>query len=514
MPFPADRAGARAFTGRIPRRPLLRRLQPPCNIHTLNNRKVSMNEDRVEVSWVPALGRAKGPLYLAIADEIAADIAAGRLANGMRLPPQRVLAAALGIDFTTVSRAYNEARRRGLVEGRVGQGTYVRTRERSSGRPSADRLAAGLVDMSMNLPPLFDDPALSAKMWADVGALGHGGLDQRSPELLMRYQPVGGTERDRSAGAAWLKPRLGGLQADRMVVCTGAQGALLASVGMLATKGDRVCAEALAYPGLRSLAAYLGIELVSVGIDRNGILPEAFEEACVLHRPKALYCNPTLHNPTTATLPLDRREAIVEIARRHGVAIIEDDAYGALPASPVPPLAALAPDLVYHVAGLAKCLSPALRIAYLVAPDRSAAIRLEGAVRATAGMTSPLSVAIATCWLEEGTAQAVLDAIRTEAGARQQIASRSLEGADLSSDREGFHLWLKLPSGWNRGEFTAQLRAAGIGVVASDAFAISDPPEAVRLGLGAARTRDDLRESLDVIAGLLARSPAAHNLIV
>lgn len=128
-----------------------------------------MNEDRVEVSWVPALGRAKGPLYLAIADEIAADIAAGRLANGMRLPPQRVLAAALGIDFTTVSRAYNEARRRGLVEGRVGQGTYVRTRERSSGRPSADRLAAGLVDMSMNLPPLFDDPALSAKMWADVG---------------------------------------------------------------------------------------------------------------------------------------------------------------------------------------------------------------------------------------------------------------------------------------------------------------------------------------------------------
>ncbi|PND23663.1 GntR family transcriptional regulator [Ensifer sp. MMN_5] len=468
-----------------------------------------MDVDRVEVSWMPALGQARGPLYLAIADEIAADIAAGRLKGGVRLPPQRALAAALGIDFTTVSRAYNEARRRGLVEGRVGQGTYVTARRRSAARPSSGGLAGGLVDMSMNLPPLFDDPALSERMWMDVAP-----LDQRDPELLMRYQPVGGTERDRAAGAAWLKPRLGDLRADRLVVCTGAQGALLASVGVLATKGDRICAEALTYPGLRSLAAHMGIELVSVRIDRNGILPDAFEEACARHKPKALYCNPTLHNPTTATLPLERREAIVAIARRHGVAVIEDDAYGALPANPVPPLAALAPDLVFHIAGLAKCLSPALRIAYLVAPDRSAAVRLEGAIRATVGMTSPLSAAIATRWLEEGTAQAVLGAIRTEAGARQQIAIKSLEDADLLADREGFHLWLKLPSRWNRGEFTAQLRTAGIGVVASDAFAISDPPEAVRLGLGSARTRDELRHSLEVIAGLLAQSPAARNLIV
>lgn len=129
-------------------------------------------------------------------------------------------------------------------------------------------------------------------------------------------------------------------------------------------------------------------------------------------------------------------------------------------------------------------------------------------------MTSPLSAAIATRWLEDGTAQAVLAAIRAEAGARQQIAIERLAGADLLTDREGFHLWLKLPSGWNRGEFTAQLRTAGIGVVASDAFSISDPPEAVRLGLGAAPTRDQLRHSLDVIAGLLLQSPAAQNLVV
>ncbi len=465
-----------------------------------------MGRDRAGLSWVPVLGRAHGPLYLAIADEIAADIAAGRLPAGTRLPPQRALAAALGIDFTTVSRAYNEARRRGLIEGRVGQGTYVKVRLRSAGGSSP----GGLVDMSMNLPPLFDDPALAERMWRDIADLQQA----QGLALLMRYQPVGGARQDRAAGAAWLKPRLGEVSPERVLVCPGAQGALLATLGVLATKGERICAEALTYPGLRSLAAHLGIEVLSVAVDEKGLLPEAFEAACLTHRAKVLYCNPTLHNPTTATLPLKRREAILAIARRHGVAIIEDDAYGALPATPVPPLAALAPDLVYHVAGLAKCLSPALRIAYLVVPDSPTAVRLEGAIRATAGMASPLSAAIATCWVEDGTAQAVLAAIRNEARRRQLMVADSLARADVLTDHEGFHLWLRLPPHWSRGEFTARLRAAGISVVASDAFALSEPPEAVRLGLGAPETRAELQRSLDVISDLLAQSSAALNLVV
>ncbi|APG91646.1 PLP-dependent aminotransferase family protein [Sinorhizobium americanum] len=465
-----------------------------------------MAGNRERLSWVPMLGKARGPRYLAIADQIAADSAAGRLPAGTRLPPQRALAAALGIDFTTVSRAYNEARRRGLIEGRVGQGTYVRARPRGAGRSSS----AGLVDMSMNLPPLFDDPALAERLWRDIADLQH----EQGLAVLMRYQPVGGARQDRAAGAAWLKPRLGEVSPERLLVCPGAQGALLAVLGTLATKGDRICAEALTYPGLRSVAAYLGIEVLGVAMDEEGLVPEAFEAVCREQRPKVLYCNPTLHNPTTATLPLKRREAIVAIARRYGVAIIEDDAYGALPAAPVPPFAALAPDLVYHVAGLAKCLSPALRIAYLVVPNPIAAGRLESAIRATVGMASPLSAAIATRWIGEGTAQAVLTAIRGEAGRRQKLVAASLPGADVLTDRESFHLWLRLPAHWNRGEFAARLRAAGTSVVASDAFALSEPPEAVRLGLGAPETKADLQGSLDVISDLLAQSPAALNLVV
>jgi DNA-binding transcriptional MocR family regulator len=469
--------------------------------------KIRATETKTNAAiWTPAVDKAAGPLYLAIADALAADIMSGDLAGGARLPTQRALASALGIDFTTVSRAYTEAQRRGLVEGRVGQGTYVRAK-----RPTlVSSPPSGIVDMSMNLPPRFDDAGLAARMWDGIADLQtNEGLD-----LLLRYQEAGGTRHDRSAGALWLAPRLGNIPVERILVCPGAQGALLAVLSLLAAPGDTVCAEALTYPGFRSLAAHLGIELVGVPMDDEGIDPDAFERVCEERKPKALYCNPTLHNPTTRTLSLSRRKALVATARRYGVPIIEDDAYGALPDKPVKPLAALAPDLVYHVAGLAKCIAPALRIAYLVVPDARAAIRCSGAIRATASMASPLTAAIATRWIEDGTAAAILAAIRKETRLRQEIAVRTLPPELVAADPQGFHVWLAVSPAWSRSEFSARLRAVGIGVVGSDAFALKSPPEAVRLGLGAAASHEELRQSLQTAADLLAEMPTMSSMVV
>lgn len=452
--------------------------------------------------WMPALGRDGGPLYLAIAGAIAADIAAGRLKPGMRLPPQRTLADALGIDFTTVTRAYAEAGKRGLVEGRVGHGTYVRLRQSQVAAP-----AGRSVDISMNLPPRFEDAALNARMQAGIEAVSGEGLD-----LLLAYQDPGGADCDRAAGAHWLQSRLPDVTAERVAVCPGTQGALVAALTLLARRGDTVCVEALAYPGFLALAAHQGIDLQSIAMDENGILPENFEAACKSHRPKALYCTPTFHNPTIATVPLARRRRLVEIARRHGVAIIEDDAYGALPRVPVAPLAALAPDCVYHIAGLSKCLSPALRIAYLVLPDGRIQARTADAIRAFAGMASPVSAAIATRWMDDGVADAVLAAIREETSARQAIAARLLPAA--KSDPECFHAWLPLPKGWTAGALASRARVHGIGLVTADVFATAKAPEAVRIGLGAPRTRSELTHGLEILGDLLQRGPGTSSTIV
>ena len=136
----------------------------------------------------------------------------------------------------------------------------------------------------------------------------------------------------------------------------GAHPALLGILGLVAKAGDVVLCEALTYPGIRSIAAQLGLKLVGLPMDEEGIDADAFADACKRFNPKALYLNPTLHNPTTHTISEPRRIAIAAVARRFGVPIIEDDALRLLAARRPPPFAALAPDITWHIAGLAKCL--------------------------------------------------------------------------------------------------------------------------------------------------------------
>ncbi len=466
-----------------------------------------MEDVRPAHEWRPSIQEGASPLYLAIAEALATDIQKGVLVAGDRLPPQRALAEVLDIDFTTVSRAYKEATKRGLVEGRVGQGTYVRAGRTS--RPAAS-LASGLVDMGMNLPPKFDDPALAAQLWAGIGDLEmDGGMD-----LILRYQDVGGAAIDRQVGVDWLADRLPDLSADRLLVCPGAQSALLSLITAFGAKDGPIAVEALTYPGFRSLAAHLSIDLAPVAMDDEGLDPDDFRAVCRTRKPRILYCTPTLHNPTTATMSFERRKAIVEIAREYGVQIIEDDAYGKLSGSVPPPLAALAPEIVYHVAGLSKCLSPALRIAYVIVPDLRASVRLSGAIRATTSIASPLCAAIASRWIETGLADQVVAAIRVETEARRAIADRLLGRHGLVTAKNAFHSWLPLASPWTRGEFAARLRQAGISVVPSDSFAITQPAEAVRLGLGAPATRERLTDSLSTIQDLLEQSPAMSSLVV
>ena len=452
-----------------------------------------------ESGWTPKLDKAGKPVYLAIADAIASDVRDGVLAVGTRLPPLRALAERLGLDFTTVSRAYAEAGRRGLLVGRVGQGTFVCA---PPGEAVAVRDAArtagvvpSVIDMTMNAPPLPADPGLLGRMRRDMADLAADLAERR----LFGYGDHAGGEDDRAAGVTWLRHRLPDLTAERVLICPGAQGAMLALVSTLARPGEVMACEALTYPGMKALAGHLGLNLVGVAMDDGGLLPDAFEAVCRAHAPKALYCNPTLHNPTATTLDAERRAAIVAIARRFGVAIVEDDAYGLLPEAGPPPLAVFGPDITYHIAGLAKCLAPAMRIAYLAVPDRRAAMRMAAALRATMLMASPISAALASRWIGSGLAGEVLAGIRAEARARQSLATELLPAESFFGDSDAFHLWLRLPGGWSRSDFTAHLRSRRLAVVAADAFAVG----AVRICLGTLADGDETRRVLGLLADLM-----------
>jgi DNA-binding transcriptional MocR family regulator len=457
--------------------------------------------------WLPDLTRSNSPRYMAIADIIEMDLRSGRLVVGDRLPPQRELAKHLDVDFTTVARGYVEAQKRGLVDSHVGRGTFVTggaDRERrgfaSDAAPDPRRTSA--VDFSMNMPPEPDDPELIARMQEGLSAVAS------SIVPLLRYQGFGGSGMDKEAAAAWLSRRGLVPSQERIFVTPGAHPALLAIFGILAKPGETVLSENVTYPGMRSVAAQLRLSLSGLAMDADGILPDAFAEACERLKPKALYLNPTLQNPMTLTIPEKRREEICAVARKYQVPIVEDDAYGFIPLHAPPPLAAMAPDLTWHIGGLAKCIGAGLRLAYVVAPDTKAAWPFISAVRASNVMASPLMAALATRWIEDGTADAILRFIRSEAAGRQKMVADILPAASFRADPLSFNIWLPLANGWTRSTFGSHMRNSGIGVVASDAFTVDGPaPEAVRVCLGGPITRTRLQGALEFMAHSLEGPP-------
>jgi DNA-binding transcriptional MocR family regulator len=437
-----------------------------------------------------------------------ADIQSGRLGPGARLPPQRSLAKDLGVDLTTVTRAFNEARRRGLIDATTGRGSFVR-----AAAPELNAVSDAVppaIDLSMNMPPQPAAAKLQEHIREGIAAV------LSSPYGLqhLHYQDSAGSEPDRLAAAHWLGQRLRTVPTDRVIITAGAQAALFGIMRILLQPGDLVCVPSLTYSGLRIIAERIRLRLHPLSVDDQGIVPASFEEACQREKPSALYCVPTIDNPTTATLPPERRQELVRIARCHGVAIIEDDAYGTLPRKPPAPLAALAPDLVWHIATLSKCATPALRIAYVAAPTLSDSMRLTAEVQAMARMAPPLMAALASRWIQDGTLEAITAAIREESAARQAIARRVLQELPFHADPDGYHLWLTLPDGWHHADLGVHARQSGLALVPASTFALGPVPEAVRIALGAAQGRIAVERGLSLLATALSHSPHALSSIV
>jgi DNA-binding transcriptional MocR family regulator len=460
-----------------------------------------MNAEHPQARWLKRVSRGGGPMYLALAGALEAAIQHGELQPGDQLPPQRAVAELLGIDFTTVTRAYGAARARGLVEGTVGRGTFVRAR-------AAEEDEAGRVDLSMNLPPPPEGLSLGAMLKATVAAI----LDHTDAATLMAYHPGAGTLGQKLAGAAWLAPVLGEVAAERVLVCPGAQTALAALLATLARPGNVLIVEPLTYPGLIAIARQSGLRLAACPVDGDGFLPDDLARLCAEARPAAIYVVPTTQNPVATTMPLARRRAVAQIARDSGVWLIEDDPYSRLFDAPVAALASLAPERSFYLATLSKCLSPGLRTAFLVTPPGEIAERTAAGLRATALMPTPLMAAVAARWIREGSAEALLAGVRREARARRAIAAQVLPQARGAA--EGVHVWLDLPESWPPGRLAAAAQARGLSLVTAEAFATSQiHPNGIRISLGGPARRAVLKDALLAVAGLLQGAPAARTIV-
>jgi DNA-binding transcriptional MocR family regulator len=439
--------------------------------------------------WRPQIEAGDGYIHERIAAALQADVARGVLTPGAKLPTHRRLAELLGVGVGAVTRAYAMAEYLGLVTAHVGRGSFI---AEPSTRGADLASNHGPIDLAHNLPPAAPARARLAETL--------GRLRQRGDLLFsLDYPERGGAEAHRRAAAHWLMATANWPDLDwrRLIVTSGAQQAFAVAIGAACRPGAGLIVEAASFTGVKALAAHMDYRLVPAAMDAEGVTPEALDEAANTSA-RVAYLLP-VQNPTARIMSLARRRAIVDVARKRDLIIVEDDLYGAYASDlGLPPLATLAPERVFYVSGLSKSLAPGLRVGYCVPPtgddwrDRSLS-----ALRAVAFSPPSLGALVATQWLEDGTAADILSQYRRDYAERTRLALEILgPAAERPANRTATHLWLPMS------ELDAERAAAralrdGVEVTAPGAPFIPGSHEyGLRVCLGAAPSLAILEQGL------------------
>lgn len=432
--------------------------------------------------------------YKTLVDTLAADIRAGRLLPGSRLPTHRQLAADHGLALVTASRVYSELERMGLVSCETGRGTFVRDTSLPLGQGIDQKtVATGMADLNFNYPALPEQAELLRGALRQLASSG-------DLEALLRYQPHAGRPHERVCVARHIAARGLVVSGEQVLIVNGAQQGLAVAMMALLQPGDVIAADALTYSGFKVLAEALHLEVVAIPVLPQGDGPDlhALQTLCRQRKVRALYCMPTLHNPLGWVMSQAQREQLVSVAREHDLLIIEDAAYAFLVEDAPAPLASLAPERTLHICGLSKSVATGLRVGFISAPlDKVPA--LERIIRATTWNTPGVLTAIACQWLEDGTVMQLEEQKREDARQRQRIAAEVLAGLPVISHPASYFLWLPLHEDARADLITAALKREQVAVSTAEPFAVSSHvPHALRLALGSVDLAT-LRQALEKV---------------
>lgn len=450
-------------------------------------------------TWSPSLTGRSGPTYIALANAIAEAVESGDLTPGERLPARRDLAHALKVSVNTVSSAYQEAERRGYVQGEVGRGTFVRRRTEETftyGHP------AGLIDLSICRPAVIPDQMQAIRDVIRAAA------DEPDLASMLACRPIIGLTDHRISASRWLY-RLG-MPADPndIVITNGCSHGLFVALSAIVEPDDVVVTDGLTDHGIIALSSLLKFNLKPLATDEEGITPESFRAIAAKNTVKALVTTPTLNNPTCTIMSAERREHIAAIAAEHDVAIIEDDVFSPLLEDSPPPLASFHSDNSYYVTSLTKCTVPGMRVGYLVGPSRNTQ-RLVARVRTTSWMATPLAAELASRWIDDGFIDEIVAGQRRELAARQTIAASYLDDFETKSHPVGPNIWLSLPGEWRAEGFVRHAFQRGVVITPPEPFIVgrSAAPHAVRLSVGSVETRAELERALEILRDDLTQRP-------
>ncbi|MGV3464760.1 MAG: PLP-dependent aminotransferase family protein, partial [Heyndrickxia sp.] len=300
--------------------------------------------------------------------------------------------------------------------------------------------------------------------------------------------------------------RRGGFETtiDHILFANGGQNAMAATLASLCKPGDRIGADHHTYPGLKTAAAMLSVQIVPIKSENNEMSPTAFEYACKNENIKGIYLIPDYHNPTTSCMTVDNRKAIATIAKKYNQFIIEDATYHLHKEKTLPAIASFAPEQVIHIASLSKSIAPGLRLAYAAVPSQLKELISKGLYNLNISV-SPLLAELAARTIVSNEFEDVMKGHREQAILRNQVVNQYLGDYTCLGEETGIFRWLLLPGKITGAEFETLAAQYGVQVYSAERFVVGNscPERAVRVSVCAPKTIEELEQGLIILKRLL-----------
>ena len=451
--------------------------------------------DQYPLTWKPDKERLSPPYYRSLAADLEQNIRSGQLKPGTKLPPQREIADYLDLNYTTITRVYSQCKQKGLIYGTTGKGAFVAPHAGEEAPITAGGLSAGCVEMgAVNGFGEYSELVEQAtKAVVEKGYL----------RRLYEYASPQGHPHQRAAAARWLEQL--GVHADpeRLAILPGAQNALTVALISLFSPGDRIAVDAYTYANFLELARLLHLVLIPIRGDGDGMLPEELERQCRAKRLRGLYLIPTYSNPTTVTIPLERRRALADVIRRNGLILLEDDVstwLAAVEGRVLPSLFDLLDGESVYICGTTKSLCPGLRIACLAFAERFRESLLHGLVNVNI-QTSAFDAEVITELILNGDAYEIAVRKYELAARNARLFHKYFPGAGQGSVVPGYYQWLPFSSDKSPALVEQELTDQGVHVYHSARFTVlrDQPRDYLRVSLCSAGSARKLERGLSIL---------------
>ena len=448
------------------------------------------------LTWKPTIDRTAKSYYHYLANQLEQDIVSGALLPGTKLPPQRELADYLDLNVSTVTKAFKLCEQKGLLSAKIGSGTFVSFDALSNSYLLPDRKPQNIIEMGATIPePNSYDPLvrLLRTMVNEADFIKWFGYSRPNDELwqkeaAMKLMQKGGYH-----------PTTGSI-----LFSNGGQNAITAALSGLCQRGDRIGADPHTYPGLKTSAGMLGIQLVAIKQRDNEMDEDALLNACKNDNVKGIYLIPDYQNPTTHRMSLERRKALADVARENNIFIIEDATYHLMSRTTMPAIANFAPEQTIYISSLSKSIGPGLRFAYVSVPEQYKK-QLSNALYNMNISVSPLMAELAARVILTNLIDSIIESHRKNTIERNRLVNQYLSEFECLGDDTCIFRWLRLPPNITGTEFEALALKEGVQIYAAERFSVGNslPENAVRLSIGTPDTSEELEKGLLKIRNLL-----------